>query len=372
MFLALCILLFASLIRMMTSLRLTAAEIARTLQGRVDGNAAVIITGLAPIEQARPGDLTFVAQSRYFSYLEITPAAAVLVDMACPAPASNGVALIRVANPYLAFVQIARIFFQPPAPSPGVHPTAIVGEGVSLGKNVAIGPHVVLEPDCEIGDESRIGALCFIGRGARLGRRVELFPQVHVAHGVQIGNDVIIQAGSVIGSDGFGYVKHEGIYHKIPHVGTVILEDGVEIGANCGIDRSTFGVTRVRRGTKLDNLVHLAHNVEVGEHTVIAAQTGVSGSTQIGSRVTIAGQVGFVGHIEIGDDTTFGAQAGVTKSIPAGITVSGYPAREHQQARREEAARRRLPELLKRVRALERALAKIAPEALGKIDDAEA
>jgi UDP-3-O-[3-hydroxymyristoyl] glucosamine N-acyltransferase len=356
---------------MMTSLRLTAAEIARTVQGRVEGDAAAIITGLAPIEQARPGELTFVAQPRYFSCLETTPAAAVLVDTACPVPPRNGLTLIRVANPYLAFVQIARNFFQPPAPAPGVHPTAIIGEGVRLGENVAVGPHVVIEPDCEIGDEARIGALCFIGHGARLGRRAVLFPQVHVAHGVQIGNDVIIQAGSVIGSDGFGYVKHDGIYHKIPHVGTVILEDGVEIGANCGIDRSTFGVTRVRRGTKLDNLVHLAHNVEVGEHTVMAAQTGVSGSTKIGSRVTIAGQVGFVGHIEIGDDTTFGAQAGVTKSIPAGITVSGYPAREHQQARREEAARRRLPELLKRVRALEKALARIAPEALGKIDDSD-
>jgi UDP-3-O-[3-hydroxymyristoyl] glucosamine N-acyltransferase len=188
---------------------------------------------------------------------------------------------------------------------------------------------------------------------------------------VQIGDDVIIQAGSVIGSDGFGYVKHEGAYHKIPHLGTVVLEDGVEIGANCTIDRGTFGETRIRRGTKLDNLVHVAHNVEVGENTVMAAQTGVSGSTKIGSRVTIAGQVGFVGHIEIGDDTTFGAQAGVSKSIPAGMTVSGYPAREHQLARREEAAKRRLPELLKRVRALEKALAKIAPEAVDKIDEAE-
>jgi UDP-3-O-[3-hydroxymyristoyl] glucosamine N-acyltransferase len=356
---------------MMTSLRLTAAEIARAFQGRVEGDAAVIITGLAPIDQARPGDLTFVAQPRYLSYLETTPAAAVLVEADCPKPPSTGTVLIRVANPYLAFVQAARNFFQPPPATPGVHPTAIVGHGVRLGENVAIGPHVVIEPDCDIGDEVRIGALCFIGRGARLGNRTALFPQVHVAHGVQIGNDVIIQAGSVIGSDGFGYVKHEGVYHKIPHVGTVILEDGVEIGANCGIDRSTFGVTRVRRGTKLDNLVHIAHNVEVGEHTVMAAQTGVSGSTKIGSRVTIAGQVGFVGHIEIGDDTTFGAQAGVTKSIPAGITVSGYPAREHQLARREEAARRRLPELLKRVRALEKALAKIAPGALEKNDKEE-
>jgi UDP-3-O-[3-hydroxymyristoyl] glucosamine N-acyltransferase len=353
---------------MATSLRLTAAEIARAIHGRVEGDAAVIITGLAPIDQARPGDLTFVAQPRYFSYIDKTPAAAVLVDQNYSTPPVNGVVLICVANPYFAFLQIAKNFFQPPASWTGVHPTAIVGERVRLGSNIVIGPHAILEPECEIGDNASIGALCFIGRGAKLGHRVVLFPQVHVAHGVEVGNDVIIQAGSVIGSDGFGYVKHEGAYHKIPHIGAVVLEDGVEIGANCTIDRGTFGETRIRRGTKLDNLVHLAHNVEVGEHTVIAAQTGVSGSTKIGHRVTIAGQVGFVGHIEIGDDATFGAQAGVTKSIPAGMTVSGYPAREHQLARKEEAARRRLPELLKRVRALEKALAKIAPEALEKID----
>jgi UDP-3-O-[3-hydroxymyristoyl] glucosamine N-acyltransferase len=356
---------------MVTPLRLTAAEIAHATHGRVEGNVAVVITGLAPIEQARPGDLTFIAQSRYFSYLDKTPAAAILVDATCPATPPHGPVLIRVANPYFEFIRVAKDFFQPPAPAPGVHPTALVDESARLGKNVAIGSYVIIEADCEIGDDVRIGALSFIGRGTRIGSRSVIFPQVHIAHGVQIGNDVIIQAGSVVGSDGFGYVKHEGVYHKIPHIGTVILEDGVEIGANCGIDRGTFGETRIRRGTKLDNLIQVAHNVEIGEHTVIAAQSGISGSTKIGSHVTIAGQVGFVGHIEIGDNTTFGAQAGVTKSIPAGTTVSGYPAREHTQARREEAAIRRLPELLKRVRALEKALAKAAPEALEKIDDSE-
>ncbi len=356
----------------MISLRLTAAEIARVIQGRVEGDAAVIITGLAPIDQARPGDLTFVAQPRYFSHIATTPAAAVLVDGNYSASPADGVVLIRVANPYFAFLQIAKNFFQPQDSFTGVHPAAVISENVRCGKNVTIGPHAIVEPECEIGDDVRIGGLCYIGRGARLGHRVTLFPRVHVAHGVHLGNDVIIQPGAVIGSDGFGYVKHEGVYHKIPHLGTVVLEDGVEIGANCTIDRGTFGETRIRRGTKLDNLVHLAHNVEVGEHSVMAAQTGVSGSTKIGNRVTIAGQVGFVGHIEIGDDATFGAQAGVSKSIPKGLTVWGTPARELTLVRREEAARRRLPELLKRVRALEKALLKIAPEALGKIDDPEA
>jgi len=355
----------------MTSLRFTAAEIARAIQGRVEGDAAVLITGLAPIDQARPGDLTFVAQPRYFPHVLTTAAAAVLVEANFSAPSAPDAVLVRVANPYFAFLQIAKIFFQPPATFTGVHPTAIIGDKVRLGKNVAIGPHTVIEPECEIGDEVRISGLCYLGRGAQLGHRVALFPQVHVAHGVQIGNDVIVQSGAVIGSDGFGYVKHEGVYHKIPHIGTVVLEDGVEIGANCTIDRGTFGETRIRRGTKLDNLVHLAHNVEVGEHTVIAAQSGVSGSTKIGNRVTIAGNAGLVGHIEIGDDVTIGARAGVSKSIPAGLTVWGYLAREHTLARREEAARRRLPELIKRVRELEKALAKIAPEALEKIAESE-
>jgi UDP-3-O-[3-hydroxymyristoyl] glucosamine N-acyltransferase len=357
---------------MFTPLRLTAADIARITHGEVEGNAAVIVTGLAPIDQAQPGDLSFISLPRYFHYLEKTPAAVVLMEAASAAAKPDGVTFIRVANPYFAFVQVAKEFFRLPMPALGVHSTAIVAKTARLGEKVAVGPYVIIEADCEIGNEVCIGAHCFIGRGARVGNKTVLFPQVHIAHGVQIGNAVIIQSGAVIGSDGFGYVKHEGAYHKIPHVGTVILEDEVEIGANCGIDRGTFGETRIRRGAKLDNLIHVAHNVQIGEHTVIAAQTGISGSTQIGSHVTIAGQVGFVGHIEIGDHATFGAQAGVTKSIPAGLTVSGYPAKDHSQARREEAALRRLPELLKRVRALEEALNKIAPEALEKIDQKEA
>jgi UDP-3-O-[3-hydroxymyristoyl] glucosamine N-acyltransferase len=356
---------------MLTPPRLTVAEIARATQGKVEGNAASIITGLAPIDQARPGDLTFIAQPRYFPFLDKTPAAAVLVDASCAAAKAGGPALVRVLNPYFSFIQIAKNFFQSPGPAPGVHPTAIVDKSARLGENIAIGPYTIIEAGCDIGDDVCIGALCYIGRGTRIANRSIIFPRVYIAHGIQIGNEVIIQAGAVIGSDGFGYVKHEGAYHKIPHVGTVVLEDGVEIGANCGIDRATFGETRLRRGAKLDNLIHVAHNVQIGEHTVIAAQTGISGSTKIGSGVTIAGQVGFVGHLEIGDNATFGAQAGVTKSIPPGITVSGYPAKDHMHARREEAALRRLPALLKRVRALEKALAKVAPEALTKIEDTE-
>ncbi|MDZ7268818.1 MAG: UDP-3-O-(3-hydroxymyristoyl)glucosamine N-acyltransferase [candidate division KSB1 bacterium] len=332
------------------------AELARHVGGEVEGNPDTVITGVAPIEQAAGGDLTFIAQPRFLDQLERTPAAAVLLARNLAATSSR-CALIRVDNPYFAFIRILQKVLPGPEVTHGIAATAQVHPRARVGREVSIGPYAVVEAGCEIGDGVQIGAHCYVGAKVRIGTNSVLFPHVCLGHEVVIGRNVIIQFGSVIGSDGFGYLRHEGRYHKIPHLGTVVIEDEVEIGANCTIDRGTFGQTHLRRGAKLDNLIHVAHNVEIGEHTVIAAQTGISGSTKIGREVTIAGQVGFVGHIEIGDRTTFGAQAGVTKSIPPGMVVSGYPARDHAQARREEAAIRRLPELLKRVRTLEKLLA---------------
>lgn len=326
------------------------------MQGEIIGDANSLITGIAPIESASTGDLSFIAQPRFFDRLHKTPAAVVLVDRKSALPSDLRCTLIRVANPYLAFVQAIKQYVPRPQIASGIHPTAQIGAGVRLAANVAIGPLTIIAEGCEIGEGAQIGPQCYLGPRARIGAHTMLFQGVHVAHEVQIGSNVIVQYGAVIGSDGFGYVPHEGKYHKIPHLGTVVLEDEVEIGANCCIDRGTFGETRIRRGAKLDNLVHVAHNVVIGENTVMAAQTGISGSTTIGSNVVIAGQVGFVGHIQIGDRTTFGAQAGVTKSIKPGITVSGYPAREHNKAKREEAALRYLPDLLKRVRRIEKSL----------------
>ena len=334
-----------------------AREMARHLGGEIVGDAETMITGVAPIEQAGVGDLSFIAQARFLEQLEHTAAAAVLVAANFTLPPGRQPALIRVAIPYFGFIEIIKKYLPNPQSAPGIDPSAKVSPQARLSEDVSVGPHVTIEAGCDIGARVQIGAGCYLGRGAKIGNGSVLFPRVCVAHEVIIGRNVIVQFGSVIGSDGFGYVKHEGRHHKIPHLGTVVIEDEVEIGANCTIDRGTFGETRIQRGAKLDNLIHLAHNVTVGENTVIAAQTGVSGSTKIGRDVTIAGQVGFVGHIDIGDHTMFGAQAGVTKSIPANTVVSGYPARDHAQARREEAAIRRLPELLKRVKALERLLA---------------
>jgi UDP-3-O-[3-hydroxymyristoyl] glucosamine N-acyltransferase len=336
---------------------LTAAQIASHVDGRLEGDGQRLITGIAPIDQAREGDVSFIAQPKYYAALQTSPATAIIADAGCPA--SERHVLIRVQNPYHAFLQVASFFAPPQRPPEGIDAAAVIHPSVKLGKHVAVGPHVVIEQDAQIGDEVVIGALSFIGRGVVLGEKCFLAARVHVAHHVVLGKNVAIQSGSVIGADGFGYVPVNGRFIKIPHTGTVILEDEVEIGANCAIDRGTFGETRIGGGTKLDNLIHVAHNVQIGKNTVIAAQTGISGSTKIGHNVQIGGQVGFVGHIEIGDNASIGAQSGVSKSVPGGQTIFGYPAKEIMQAKREEASIRRLPELFKRVKALEKALMRV-------------
>ncbi len=340
--------------------QVTAKDIAEWVNGELEGDPQVVIRGVAAIDHARAGDLAFIAQPAYDEWLDKTPAAAVLVRK--DSPRGRCQTIIRVDNPYLAFVRIARERFAVGEPrAKGIHPRAVIHPDAKLGQNVSVGPFSVVEAGAAIGDGTIIGAQAYVGEGCRVGRRCQIGNRVVLEHDVHLGDEVIVQAGSVIGSDGFGYVRDGERYYKIPHVGRVVLEDRVEIGANCTIDRGTFGETRIRAGAKLDNLIHVAHNVEIGENTVIAAQTGISGSTKIGKNVTIAGQVGFVGHITIGDGATFGAQAGVTKSIPANTIVSGYPAKPHAQARREEAALRRAPEMLKRLRRLEKYLEKKDP-----------
>lgn len=353
----------------MKEIALTAAHIATHVQGTLEGDGQRLITGIAPIDQAGEGDITFVAQAKYLDVLKTSPAAAILVDGNCPASTPH--VLIRVQNPYFAFLQVASLFAPSQGPAAGVDATAVIHPEAKLGRHLAVGPHVVIEEDAEIGEGVIIGAQSFIGRGAVIGDNCFLAAQVHIAHHVRLGKKVVVQSGSVIGADGFGYVKEQERYFKIPHTGTVVLEDEVEIGANCTIDRGTFGETRIGSGTKLDNLIHVAHNVQIGKNTVIAAQTGISGSTRIGNNVQIAGQVGFVGHIEIGDNTSFGAQSGVSKSVPAGQTVFGYPAKELMQAKREEASIRRLPLLFKRVKELEKVLRRVDPSRRGGIRRAD-
>ncbi|MDZ7330436.1 MAG: UDP-3-O-(3-hydroxymyristoyl)glucosamine N-acyltransferase [candidate division KSB1 bacterium] len=332
-------------------MELSLAEIASLVQGELEGDGSIIIRGVAKIETASPGEITFLSNPKYAKYVETTQAAAILVSHDFPATDRP---VIRTKNPYFAFLKVLQVFHPPLVTvAEGVHPTAIVDATAQLGKNVRIGPRVVIDRDCKIGDEVVIHPGVVLGPEVEIGHHTLIYANVTVRERVKIGSNVIIHSGTVIGSDGFGFAREGQQYFKIPQVGTVIIEDDVEIGANCAIDRATLGATVIHRGAKLDNLIQVAHNVEIGENTVIAAQTGISGSTKIGKNVMIGGQVGFVGHIEIGDNTVIGAQSGVSKSLPQNSTYFGYPARPMMQAKREEAALRRLPDLLKRVSELE-------------------
>ena len=332
-------------------------EIAQHVDGHLIGDGNIEITAIAPIETARAGELSFIANPKYSKYLQTTLASAVLVP---EGKYRATAALIICRNPYLAFTQLMQLFFPPKyAVEQGIHPGAVIGNDVEMGDDCAIAPFVVIEKGCRLGHRVIIYPGVYLGEEAETGDDVVIYSNVTIREKVKIGNRVIIHPNAVIGSDGFGFAPYEGQYVKIPQAGTVIIEDDVEIGANCTIDRATLGETRIRKGAKLDNLIQIAHNVEIGESTVIAAQTGISGSTKIGRNVTIAGQVGFAGHITIGDRVICGAQAGVTKSIPPDTVVSGYQARPHRQQLRIEAAVQNLPQLVKKIAAIEKQIAKL-------------
>jgi len=331
-----------------------AQEIAELVEGQLVGDGGVEIRAVAPIDRAQEGDISFIAGPSYAKHLATTGASVLLVPKG---DWQTSKTLIVVDNPYFAFRQVLEAFYPPHSPlEEGIHPTAIVGPNTQLGAGTAVGAYVVIGRDCHIGAKVQIYPGVFIGDEVEIGEGTLIYPHVTIRERVRIGRNVIIHGGAVIGSDGFGYAQKGDRYYKIPQVGTVVIEDEVEIGANCTIDRATLGETRIRRGAKLDNLIQVAHNVEIGENTVIAAQTGISGSTKIGRNVVVGGQVGFVGHITIGDYSAFGAQAGVTKSIPPHTMVSGYPARPHHQQLRIEAAVQKLPDLIKRIKKIEEAL----------------
>jgi len=330
----------------------TVAEIARLLDGEVTGDGETVITGIAGIAEAQPGELTFLDSSRYESHLETTTASAVIVGHRTSVP---GKTIIRVSDPRLAFARAMRLFYPAVAPGPqGIHPTAVLGKDCRLGKNVRVGAYAVIGDEAEIGDGAVIFPLVSIGNRTRIGPGTVLYDNVTVRDGIDIGRDVIIHSGTVIGSDGFGYAQDGAEHLKIPQVGTVIIEDQVEIGSNVSIDRGALGATRIGRGTKIDNLVQIAHNVVIGPNTLLIAQVGVSGSTRIGAGVILAGQVGVIGHIELGDGTMVGAQSGIRKSVPVRSVMFGSPARPIQKAKRIEACLNRLPDLFKRVHRLEK------------------
>jgi UDP-3-O-[3-hydroxymyristoyl] glucosamine N-acyltransferase len=336
----------------------TGQEIATLVGGEVSGDPGVRILKVSKIEEAGEGDLTFLSNPRYEKHVATTRASAILVAKGFNVElhAKPGLTFIRVPDPYVAFLQILKKLTPQADPFlPGIHPTAVVDPSATVASGAALGAHVVVGRGARIGANSRIGPCCVIGDGAAIGDECQLFPNVTVYHDCQVGHRVIIHGGTVIGSDGFGFApKPDGTYEKIPQMGIVVVEDDVELGANCTIDRATMGQTVIKQGAKLDNLVHIAHNVIVGENTVIAAQTGVSGSTKIGKNVMLAGQVGIVGHIEIADRSIVMAQSGISKSTQAGKTYFGFPAKEHVRALKIEAVIRSLPELAKDVEELKK------------------
>jgi UDP-3-O-[3-hydroxymyristoyl] glucosamine N-acyltransferase len=327
------------------------SELAEVVGGEVVGDGSIEIRGVAGIKEAQEGEITFLANSKYESYMATTRASAVIAE-------SDGQfkgSLIRIGNPYLAFLKVVRLFSETPIElyQRGIHPTSVIPSSVSLGENVSIGAYVVIGEDVRIGDRTTILPLTCVHKEVVLGDDCLVYSNVTIRERCEIGNGVIIHSGAVIGSDGFGYAREGKEHHKIPQIGIVRIEDEVEIGANSTIDRATTGITHIERGSKIDNLVQIAHNVVIGENSVLAAQVGVSGSTEVGKNVVLAGQSGLVGHIRIGDGAKVGAQGGVTKDIPPDTSVSGYPAREHSFARKICAATSRLPDLLKEFRDLQ-------------------
>ncbi len=339
----------------------TLGEIAKIVGGEVIGDAGLKIRGIAGIKEAVEGQITFLANSKYESYLSITKASAIIA-------VENGNfsgSMIRVSNPYLAFLKVVTLFSRSPMERypRGIHPTAVISDTAHIGREVSIGAYCVIGDNAVVSDRVTMLPLVCVDEGAHIGDDCLIYPHVEIREKCEIGRRVIIHSGAVIGSDGFGYAREGCLHQKIPQIGIVRLEEDVEIGANCTIDRATTGVTLIGKGSKIDNLVQIAHNVVIGENSVIAAQAGISGSTELGDNVVIAGQAGLVGHIKIGEGARVGAQGGVTKSVLPGVSVSGYPAREHSLSRKIYAATTRLPDLLKdfrdlqnRVKALEKGL----------------
>ncbi|MFQ6002888.1 MAG: UDP-3-O-(3-hydroxymyristoyl)glucosamine N-acyltransferase [Candidatus Zixiibacteriota bacterium] len=332
-------------------------EIASYLQGELVGDPSVEITGVAGIEQAKPGDLTFLANPKYKPFLEKTSAACVIVGKEIEAAK---VPLIRHPNPYFAFSKAMELFFQTKREYPRtIHPTVVLGKGIKLGKGIHLGPYVVIEDNVELRENSTVLAGSIIEAGCILGENCLIYPHVTIRENAEIGKNVILHSGAVIGSDGFGYAKEKEIHHKIPQMGRVIIEDDVEIGACVTIDRATLGATRIGKGTKIDNLVQIGHNVVIGKNCIIVGQVGISGSTRIGNNVVLGGQAGLVGHIKIGNNVMIGAQSGVTKDIPNNTTIFGSPAREIKRTKKIEACISRLPEYIKRLRKIEEELKEI-------------
>ena len=335
---------------------LSIAEIAEAVNGRVEGGGTARIHGVAPLETAGPTELSFVANPRYRGYLQRTRAGAVLLPRELDGSAPDGVAGIVVEDPHVALYRVLQLLHPASAPEPGIHPTAIVDAAASVEAGARVGPYAVVGARSRIGSGCSIGAHTVVGADCEVGEGSVLHPHSTLYDGVRIGARCVIHSGARLGRDGFGFVWVDGGHRKIPQIGGCVLGDEVEVGANSNIDRGSIADTVVGSGAKIDSMVHLGHNVRVGRHVIVVAQVGVSGSTSIGDGAVLGGQAGIGGHLTIGAGARIGAQAGVTASVPEGATYSGYPARPHREALRAQGGLARLPQIIARVRELERAI----------------
>ncbi len=346
---------------------ITASELAVKIGGECEGDWNVVIHGIAGIREAVEGQITFIADSnsKYAADIKNTRASAIIVpkDMDITTFMPNGNtnndhrAVIRTYQPKLAMIK-AQTLLAPKeimavSTSNGIHPLAFIGKDVVVGKNVHIGPFACVEDGSQVGENTIIYPNSYIGPKCRIGSNCQIHPNVTIREGIQIGDRVIIHAGTVIGGDGFGYEPVNGQHYKIPQLGSVVIEDDVEIGANVTIDRATFDKTWIKKGTKIDNLVQIAHNVIIGENCIVVAQTGIAGSTELEDRVTLAAQVGVTGHIKIGTGTIVTGRSAVTKNIPSNVCVTGHPAKPHKEDQKIMVNVQRLPKLAKRVQELE-------------------
>lgn len=334
-------------------MRLTAREIASLVQGELSGNGEAAVTGAAPLEEATSKDVTFLNNPKLLKTLDKTQAGVVLLKRGT----EYAKTAVYVENPQLAFAKILELISkEKEEPAGKVHPTAVVDPSARIGAGVSIGAHCVIEADAQVGDHTRILAQCYVGARSKIGKDCKIYPQVTLREDCEVRDRVIIHSGAVIGSDGFGYATEGGVHHKIPQVGKVILEDDVEIGANAAVDRATIGATVVGRGTKVDNLVQIAHNVKIGQGSLLAAQAGVAGSSALGNYVTLAGQVGVSGHVRIGDRVIAAAQSGIPNDVSEGSVVFGTPARPIVEERKIQVIIGRLPKIYEEFRKIKKIL----------------
>lgn len=331
-------------------------ELADFINGKVMGDGNIIITGINSIDEAKNGEITFIANPKYLSMVRTTKASAIIVSSDFK---DSEKPLLCTDNPYLAYAKIAGLFHKKPYHARGIDPNAVIGNNTEIGIDVSIYPFVYVGNNVRIGDRVSLYPGVYIGDDVHIGEDTVVYANTSIREGCKIGKRVIIHCGTVIGSDGFGFAKDGKVYHKIPQVGIVQIDDDVEIGANNAIDRAALGKTWIKRGVKTDNLVQIGHNVIIGEDTIIVAQVAIAGSAEIGNNVVLAGQVGVGGHLKVGDNVTVGGRSGITKDIAPNQIVSGIPAIPHKEWLKSQVCITKLPKMRKSLKELESKVEKI-------------